>query len=106
MKIGLSSYSISRALRAGDFDLPGAIRWVAENGGEHLEVVPPCGTFDLKKDENIELVKKTASECGIALSSYTISANFITGGSDGHDLSDEERAAEVARVKGEVDTAA
>ena len=40
MKIGLSSYSISRAIRAGEMDILGAVRWVAENGGEHIEIVP------------------------------------------------------------------
>lgn len=106
MKIGLSSYSISRAINAGEFDLIGAIRWVAENGGEHIELSPPCGDFDLTDKASVELVKKTAAECGIELSSYTIGANFLTGGEDGHELSPEEVAAEVARVKGQVDIAA
>ena len=97
MKIGLSSYSISQAINAGEFDLIGAIRWVAENGGEHIEISPPCGSFDLTDKNNVELVKKTAAECGIELSSYTIGANFLTGGEDAHDLSAEELAAELRK---------
>lgn len=105
MKIGLSSYSISRAINAGEFDFVGALKWAAENGAEHFEVVPAGMSFE-GKDELIAEVRKTAAELGVDLSSYTIGANFATAGEDQHDASEEEVRAEIERVKKEVDIAA
>ena len=31
MKVGLSTYSLSRAINAGEMDVLGAIEWIAEN---------------------------------------------------------------------------
>ncbi len=105
MKIGLSSYSISRAIRAGEMDILGAVRWVAENGGEHIEIVP--SGFVLTGDDALtDAVRKQAAECGIDLSSYTIGANFLTAGEDAHETSENEYRAEIDRVKKEVDVAA
>lgn len=66
MKIGLSSYSISRAIWAGEMNILDAIRWIAEKGGEHMEVVP--GAFQIKDagDPIIQQIRDTAKECGIA----------------------------------------
>ena len=99
MKIGLSSYSISRAISAGEMNILDAIRWVAEKGGEHMEVVP--GAFQIKDpgDPIIQQIRDTAKECGIALSNYAVSGNFAAG-------SPEDRKKEVERLKGQVDIAA
>ena len=98
MKIGLSTYSLSRALRTGDMDLPEAIRWIADNGGEHVEIVP--SGFDLSATpELVETVRAAAENAGIDVSSYTIGANFI------HET-EGELAREIERVKKEVDIAA
>ena len=40
MKIGLSSYSLSRAIGSGQLGILEAIDWIANAGGEHMEVVP------------------------------------------------------------------
>jgi hypothetical protein len=40
MKVGLSSYSLLAALKKGEMTILDAIQWVAENGGEHMELVP------------------------------------------------------------------
>ena len=40
LKVGLSSYSLSRAINKGEMDIFGAIRFVAERGGKHIEIVP------------------------------------------------------------------
>lgn len=101
MKIGISSYSLARAISGGIFDLCGAIRYVAEIGGQHIELVPgDTFSFADENDPMIGKVRKQASDCGIDLSSYTIGANFICGG--GHDYSKEETAAEIERVKGQI----
>ncbi len=105
MKIGLSTYSIHRAIKAGEFDVLGAIRWIAENGGQHVEIVP--SGFTLTGDEAlIKAVKKQASKSKIDLSSYTIGANFVTAGEDAHEITKSERKAEIERVKKEVEVAA
>lgn len=105
MKIGLSTYSIHRAINAGEMDVLGAIKWIAENGGEHVEIVP-SGYKLTGDDALIAAVKKQAADCGLDISSYTIGANFLTAGEDAHETSDAEYRAEIDRVKGEVDVAA
>ena len=104
MKIGLSSYSLCRAIRAGEMDILEAIRWVAEHGGEHIEIVPAGFTLT-GDDELIGKIRQQAKSCGIDLSSYTIGANFLTAGEDAHETSEAEYRAEIERVKREVDVA-
>ncbi|MFA6291886.1 MAG: sugar phosphate isomerase/epimerase family protein [Victivallales bacterium] len=97
-KIGLSSYSLSKAMNAGEMDILGAIMWISENGGEHMELSP--GKLVLAGDDAlVKAIVKKAADCGIALSSYTIGANFITETEDAFQK-------EIKRVKSEVDIAA
>lgn len=98
MKIGLSSYSLSRAIAKGELGILEAIDWIANAGGEHMEVVPG-NTWDIHVGDMPEKIVSRAREAGIDLSSYTIGANFIQPDADGV-------AKEVARLKGEVDIAA
>ena len=42
MKTGISLYSLSRAINAKEMTVVQAIEWMAENGAEHVEIVP-CG---------------------------------------------------------------
>ena len=98
MKIGLSSYSLSRAIASGQLGILEAIDWIANAGGEHMEVVPG-GAWDSHTPGLPEKLAARAKEAGIVLSSYTIGANFVSDDADA-------RAREVARVKGEVDIAA
>jgi sugar phosphate isomerase/epimerase len=98
LKIGLSSYSLSRAINAGEMDILGAIKWISENGGEHMELSP--GRLILAgNDALVKAIVKQAADCGIALSSYTIGANFITE-------TEEAFQKEIKRVKSEVEIAA
>jgi inosose dehydratase len=98
MKIGLSSYSLSRAIRAGEMSWTDAIQWIADQGGEHMEVVPmDCAMVENQPLQQALVAK--AAECGIALSSYTIGANFLTETTVAYE-------AEIERVKREVDVAA
>jgi sugar phosphate isomerase/epimerase len=98
LKIGLSSYSLSKAINAGEMDILGAIRWISENGGEHMEL-SPCKLVLAGNDTLVKAIVKQAADCGIALSSYTIGANFITETEDAFQK-------EIKRVKSEVDIAA
>lgn len=95
MKIGLSSYSLLTAIKAGELTILDAIRWIADNGGEHMEIVPYGYTL-VDNPELADAVRETAKEAGIALSNYSMPANFVQ---DTDELFDEE----VARVKQHVD---
>jgi sugar phosphate isomerase/epimerase len=98
MKVGLSTYSLSRAILSGEMDVIQAIEWIAENGGEHVEVVP-SGFSLTENPELIEKIVQKASEKGLDISSYTIGANFIQE-------SEEEYRAEIERLKKEVEIGA
>jgi sugar phosphate isomerase/epimerase len=95
MKVGLSTYSLSRAINAKEMDVLGAIRWIAENGGEQVEL-SPSGYSLTGNPELVKAVVKEAAQCGLAIASYTIGANFIKPNL-------EEYKAEIKRIKDEVD---
>ncbi|MFC5653313.1 sugar phosphate isomerase/epimerase family protein [Paenibacillus solisilvae] len=97
MKVGLSTYSLSRAVKSGEMDVLQAIEWIAANGGEHVEISP----FGFNLEETPELadaIVQKAKEVGIEVSNYCISANFIKP-------STAEYEAEIERVKRHVDIA-
>jgi sugar phosphate isomerase/epimerase len=94
MKLGLSSYSLFSSLKSKEFDILDVIQWVADQGGEHVEIVPLGFTLD-DNPQLVETVRKKAIEVGIEISNYAIGANFIT----------EDKAAyeqEIERVKKQV----
>lgn len=76
MKVGLSTYSLVRELRDGNMTVLDVIDWIAENGGEHMEIVP----YGFSVVDNAELahqIKKRAEAAGIELSAYSLPANFV-----------------------------
>lgn len=97
MKLGVSTYSLSRAIRSGELSVLDVLVKIKEMGGEHAEIVP-IG-FSLTEDPSlIDAIKEKAAELELELSNYAISANFIT----------EDEASyrqEIERVKKEVDVA-
>lgn len=95
MKVGLSTYSLSQAITAGEMNVLEAIQWIADNGGEHVECSPSGYSFS-ENPELIDAVKNKVKEVGIDLASYTFGANFIQE-------TDEAYQAEIIRVKKEVD---
>ncbi|UUZ85297.1 sugar phosphate isomerase/epimerase [Paenibacillus sp. P26] len=97
MKLGLSSYSLSRAIKAGEMTILDAVRWTAEHGGEHIEIVPIGFTLD-DQPQLIEAIRRQAEEAGIELSNYAIAANFIQPDEASYE-------AEIARVQKQVDIA-
>lgn len=98
MKVGLSTYSLSRAIRDERLSVPDAIDWIADNGGEHVEIVP--SGFALEEDERlVTRIRERAGKAGLELSSYTIGANFLAG-------DETARKAEIRRVKRHVDIGA
>jgi sugar phosphate isomerase/epimerase len=97
MKVGLSTYSLAKAIQAGTLDLPGAVSWIARNGGEHAEIVPVG--LQLTENESLaDQLRECAAKEGIELSNYAISANFM--------IQDEKAyRAEIDRVIREVEIA-
>ncbi len=97
IKIGFTSYSFAAALRSGDMKIDDAIRFAAGLGAVHMEISP--GNFIEMTPENIGLMVRTARECGMELSSYTIGANFVQPDAAALET-------EIRRVEKEVETAA
>lgn len=95
MKIGLSSYSLLPAIKAGEMTVLDVIQWIADNGGEHMEIVPYGFTL-VDNPILADAVREKAKSSGIDLSNYSIPANFVQE-------TDEAFDAEVARVKEHVD---
>ncbi|KLU56917.1 sugar phosphate isomerase [Paenibacillus sp. VT-400] len=75
MKVGLSTYSLQQALDRKELTVPDAIRWIADQGGEHVEIVP-MGFNLIDNPELIDEIKAVAKEVGIDISNYAIGANF------------------------------
>ncbi len=98
IKVGLSSYSLWQAISAGQMDIFGAIKFAAENGAQHIEIVPAGYTVNGDDDLAKKIVAAT-KESGMEISSYTVGANFIQP-------TVEEYKQEIERVKTEVETAA
>ena len=107
VKIGITSYSLAQAIRAGKMDILQAVDYAADHDAEHLEL-SPAGYTLTGNPALVEAIRRKAEERGIALSSYTIGANFVIAGTgdDAHEITPEEYRAEIERVKGEVDIAA
>ncbi|BFT71187.1 sugar phosphate isomerase/epimerase family protein [Paenibacillus sp. P36] len=98
MKLGVSTYSLFQALKSGEMDIMAVIDWIADQGGEHVEIVP-LG-YDLPGNfELADRIREKAASRGIEISNYAIGANFLTD-------SEEAYQQEIERVKGEVDLAA
>ncbi|SFT10139.1 sugar phosphate isomerase/epimerase [Paenibacillus sp. BC26] len=95
MQIGLSTYSLLNALKSGEMTVLDAIQWIADNGGEHMEIVPYGFTL-VDNPELADAVRNKAAEVGIALSNYSMPANFVQPDLESFD-------AEMARVKEHVD---
>lgn len=95
MKVGLSTYSLLDAIKADEMDVLDVVQWIADNGGEHMEIVP----YGFTLVDNLGLADKVrdkAKEVGIELSNYSTPANFVKE-------TEEEFEAEVYRLKEHVD---
>lgn len=95
MKIGLSTYSLNGAMESGEMTVLDLVQWVADNGGEHIEIA----TYGLPIIEDLALadeVKMKASVLNVELSNYCTEANFVQP-------SEEAFLEEVERVKKHID---
>lgn len=96
MKAGVSTYSLLNAIKSGEMTVLDVIDWIAEQGGEHMEIVPYGYTLEDQPDL-ADAVRDRAAEKGIDLSNYSMPANFVQD-------SEEDFEAEMERVKRHVDT--
>lgn len=96
MKFGVSTYSLLPAIRSGEMSIMDVIDWIADNGGEHMEIVPYGFTLE-GDDELADAVRTRAEAAGIHLSNYSMPANFVQESKEAFD-------AEMERVKRHVDT--
>lgn len=98
MKVSVSTYSFSPMLQAGTITQFGIIEKAKEMGFdavEFVDIIPHDGS------SVEEYAKKLNAECkrlGMAISNYTVGADFLTG-------SDGNLDAEIARVKKQIDIA-
>ncbi|MBX4148726.1 sugar phosphate isomerase/epimerase family protein [Paenibacillus lautus] len=96
MRVGVSTYSLLPAIRAGEMTVLDVVEWIAENGGQHMEIVPYGFTLE-DNPELTDAVRERAAEVGIALSNYSMPANFVQESRGDFD-------SEVERIKRHVDT--
>ena len=87
-KFGVSIYSVSRKIMAGEWTAMQGIRWLAEQGAEVIELVP-FGIDFINHPELIAQCLDSASECGVKIDNFSLNANFLQ-------ITDEQYAAEVA----------
>ena len=95
MRIGLSTYSLSQAIQSGAMTPLDTLRWIAERGGAHAEIVP-IG-FDMT-DDLADQFREQAATGPIEISNYLIGADFTKN-------SKMEYQREVERVLRQVDVA-
>ena len=96
MNIGVSSYSLLKALRSKEMNIEGMFQWIKKIGGNHVEIVP--FGFDVTLD-TAPVIREQAKQAGLDISNYAIGANF--------GLDDKKQyAEEIERVKRQVDIAA
>jgi sugar phosphate isomerase/epimerase len=98
MKLGVSSYSLVKAMQAGEMDILGVIDWIADHGGEHVEIVP-IGFSLAERPALADEIRDKAAARGLDVSNYAIGANFLADSGEAYER-------EIERVLGEVDIAA
>ncbi len=99
MKISVSSYSFSQYIKAGKLTQLSAIAAAKELGLEAIEftnLTPPEG---VSAREYAVMLKNEAERLGMTINAYTIGAQLFWA-------TPEEEAAEIERLKGEVEIAA
>lgn len=97
-KFGVSVYSICSKFRDKEWTPMQGIEWLAEQGAEVIEIVP-FGIDFINEPELIDQCLETADRVGVKIDNFSLNANFLQ-------LTDEEYAAEVERVKTYIDIAA
>ena len=98
MKLGISTYSLFGATKTGEMTLLDVIDYIANIGGEHVEIVP-LGITLTEHPELVQQIVERAASRGIEISNYAVGGNF--SGKSAAEVTEE-----IERLKGEVDVAA
>ena len=75
-KFGVSIYSVCRKYRDKEWTPMDAIKWLAEQGAEVIEIVPFHIDF-LNEPEIIDQMKEAAKEAGVEIGNFSLNANFL-----------------------------
>jgi sugar phosphate isomerase/epimerase len=94
MRLGVSSYSFSRALASGRMSFTDVIDWVADSDADHLEVASLNAEL-LADPQLVTDIREHAATRGVELANYVIGADFRG----------EDVAGQVATVKAHLDVA-
>lgn len=97
MKLGIGLHCLRQAIAAGTMTPLEVVEWIADVGGEHVEIVPVGFDF-AERPELAEAIREKARQVGIEVSNYCVRANFITADEAGYER-------EIERVKRHVDIA-
>jgi len=96
-KFGVSIYSISRKIISGELSATEAIKWLADNGAECIELVP--FGIDTLDSGQLDAIAQAAQQAGVPIVNYSLNANFLQ-------ITPDEYQAEMARVILHIDAAA
>ncbi len=102
MRLGISSYCLDAAMKAGKMTIYDVMDWAKEHDCEHMELVPFNLNLELEDGSiNVELVegiRNHAEKIGLPLSIFSLNADVLKE-------TEEERQAEIARIKKFIDIA-
>ena len=96
-KFGASLYCISRMIINGTITPEQGVEWLCENGAQVIEIVP-FGFDPLTDKEIASRINAAADKHNVPIDNYSLNANFLQ-------ISEEERATEIERVKAHIDVA-
>ncbi len=99
MKICVSSYSFAQYTRAGKMTLIDCVVKAKEMGFDAIEFIDIPGETQEERLAMAKTLREKAAEVGIEIIAYTVGANLFQP-------TEEENAAEVERLKAQVDVAA
>lgn len=94
---GISSYSLYQAMKEQRMTIEQVIAWAAEQGAQHIELVPRLG-FELDEAGMVERIGRKAEEHGLSISNIAIDGNVVTD-------DDQAYEAEIQRILRYVDIA-
>lgn len=94
MQIGVSSYSFSRLVRAGELDRDGVITHAKEIGFDTIEFSSLIAKQGERPEDTARKTREACEAAGFKVANYTIGADFLNRS--------ETWQAEVERLKGEV----
>jgi sugar phosphate isomerase/epimerase len=81
MKLGIGLHCLRQTIVSKQMTPTDVIEWIADAGGEHVEIVP-VGFDLLEQPELADAIRHKAQQVGIEVSNYCVPANFITADED------------------------